>query len=319
LFYFPAGALLCVLATAAYAQQGYPSRPIRFVVPFAPGGGTDFVARLVAQKLGDRLGQQLIVDNRAGAGGAVGVNIVAKSPPDGYTLLLGQLSPLAISPLLEKLPYNPERDLVGATLLASSYHVLVIHPSLPARSVKQFIALARSRPGEILYGSSGPGTNLFLLSELFKTAAGIDIVHVPYKGTAPAALAVLSGETQMLFGGITGVNQFVSAGRLVALGVTSPARSPLLPKVPTLIESGLRGVDAASWYSLMAPAGTPREIVSRLHAEVAHLVATPDYRQQMEKQAFEPLATPPEQFPAFLRSELEKWARVIKTTGIKTD
>jgi tripartite-type tricarboxylate transporter receptor subunit TctC len=232
---------------------------------------------------------------------------------------LGQLSPLAISPLLEKLPYNPERDLVGATLLASSYHVLVIHPSLPARSVKQFIALAKSRPGEILYGSSGPGTNLFLVSELFKTAAGIDIVHVPYKGTAPAALAVLSGETQMLFGGITGVNQFVSAGRLVALGVTSPARSPLLPKVPTLIESGLRGVDAASWYSLMAPAGTPREIVSRLHAEVAHLVATPDYRQQMEKQAFEPLATPPDQFPAFLRSELEKWARVIKTTGIKTD
>jgi tripartite-type tricarboxylate transporter receptor subunit TctC len=312
-----AGSLLVVVATVAIAQPSYPNRPIRFIVPFAPGGGTDFMARLVSQKLGERLGQPLVVENRAGAGGAIGSNLVAKSTPDGYTLLLGQVSPLAISPHLEKVPYDPVRDFSAASLLASSYHVLVVHPSLPVRSVKELIALAKARPGQINYGSSGAGTNLFLVAELFKATTGTDIVHVPYKGTAPAVTAILSGESQMMFGGITGVMQYVSTKRLTALAVTSPKRSPLLPEVPTLIESGLQGVDAASWYALLAAAGTPREILDRLSAEVAQLAANPDYRQQLERQAFEPLTTSPDQFAGFMKAELEKWGRVIKAAGIK--
>jgi tripartite-type tricarboxylate transporter receptor subunit TctC len=313
------GSLLVAVATAAMAQSGYPNRPIRFIVPFAPGGGTDFMARIVSQKLGERLGQQIVVENRAGAGGALGSNLVAKAAPDGYTLLLGQVSPLAISPNLEKVPYDPVRDFSAASLLASSYHVLVVHPSLPVRSVKELIALAKARPGEINFASSGSGTNLFLVAELFKATTGTNIVHIPYKGTAPAVTAILSGESQMMFGGITGVMQYVATSRLTALAVTSPSRSPLLPGVPTLIESGLRGVDAASWYALLAPAATPREILARLSAEVGQLAANPDYRQQLEKQAFEPLATSPEQFPAFMKTELEKWAKVIRTAGIKSN
>jgi tripartite-type tricarboxylate transporter receptor subunit TctC len=309
--------LLLGLATPALAQQGYPSRPIRFIVPFAPGGGTDFMARLVAQKLGERLGQQIIVDNRAGAGGTVGTNLVAKSAPDGYTLLLGQVSPLAISPHLEKVPYDPVRDFTAASLLASSYHVLVVHPSLPVRSVKDLVALAKARPGQINYGSSGAGTNLFLIAELFKATTGTDIVHVPYKGTAPAVIAILSGESQMMFGGITGVMSHVESNRLRALGVTSPQRSPLLPRVPTLIESGLRGVDAASWYALLGPAGLPRDVLDRLSKEVAQLAASADYRQLLEKQAFEPHSTRPDEYPAFIKAELAKWAKVIKTAGIR--
>ena len=311
------GLLLLASAMPASAQQGYPARPIRFIVPFAPGGGTDFMARLVSQKLGERLGQQIIVDNRAGAGGTVGSNLVAKAAPDGYTLLLGQVSPLAISPHLEKVPYDPVRDFSAASLLASSYHVLVVHPSLPVKSVKDLVALAKARPGQINYGSSGAGTNLFLIAELFKATTGTDIVHIPYKGTAPAVIAILSGESQMMFGGITGVLSHVESNRLRALGVTSPRRSPLLPRVPTLIESGLRGVDAASWYALLGPAGLPREILDRLSHEVAQLAANADYRAQLEKQAFEPHSTRPDEYPAFIKAELAKWAKVIKAAGIK--
>ena len=311
------GALLLTVASAAVAQSGYPNRPIRFIVPFAPGGGTDFMARIVSQKLGERLGQQFVVENRAGAGGALGSNLVAKSAPDGYVLLLGQVSPLAINPHLEKVPYDPVRDFSAASLLASSYHVLVVHPSLPVQSVKGLIALAKTRPGEINYASSGSGTNLFLVAELFKATTNTSIVHIPYKGTAPAVTAILSGESQMMFGGITGVMQYVAANRLTALAVTSPKRSPLLPNVPTLIEAGLHGVDVASWYALLAPAATPREILDRLSAEVAQLAANPDYRQQLERQAFEPLTTRPDQFAGFMKAELEKWARVIKFAGIE--
>jgi tripartite-type tricarboxylate transporter receptor subunit TctC len=310
--------LLASLAfSAAAPAQSYPSRPVRFIVPFAPGGGTDFMARLVAQKLGERLGQQIIVENRAGAGGVLGSNLVAKSQPDGYTLLLGQVSPLAISPHLEKVPYDPVRDFAAASLLASSYHVLVVHPSLPVKTVKDLVALAKARPGQINYGSSGAGTNLFLIAELFKATTGTDIVHVPYKGTAPAVIAILSGESQMMFGGITGVMSHVESNRLRALGVTSPKRSPLLPRVPTLIESGLRGVDAASWYALLGPAALPRDILDRLSGEVAQLAANAEYRQQLEKQAFEPHSTRPDEYPAFIKAELAKWAKVIKAAGIK--
>jgi tripartite-type tricarboxylate transporter receptor subunit TctC len=299
------------------AQQNYPNRPIRFIVPFAPGGGTDYVGRLVSRKLGERLGHQLVVDNRAGAGGAIGSNLVARATPDGYTLLLGMVSPLAISPNLEKVPYDPVRDFSAASLLASSYHVLVVHPSLPAKSLKELVALAKSRPGEINYGSAGTGTNLFLIGELFKAATGTDILHIPYKGTGPAVIAILSGESHMMFGGITGVMHHVSNNRLRAIAVTSPNRSPLLPQVPTLIELGLRGVDVGSWYALLAPAGTPRPILDRLSQEIAQLSTDPDYRKELEKQAFEILSTNPDHFAGFMKEELGKWARVIKIAGVK--
>lgn len=314
-----AASLFLAVATAAVAQQSYPSRAIRFVVPFPPGGSSDFLARLVSQKLGERLGQQLVVDHRAGAGGALATNLVAKSPPDGYTLLLGFVGPLAISPHLEKVLYDPVRDFSAASMLASSYHVLAIHPSLPVRSVKELISLARRRPGELNYASAGSGTTLYLVTELFKTRAGVNIVHIPYKGAGPAAIAVLSGESQMLFGSVPSVMPHIRAKRLAALAVTSANRSPLLPEVPTLVESGLRGVDVGSWFALVTPAGTPSDVIARLNAEVVQISAAPDYRQQLERQAIEPLTSSPDQFPAFLKAELEKWGKVIKTAGVKSD
>ena len=310
--------IVLLRAMPVFAQP-YPAKPIRLIVPFAPGGGNDFLARLVGQKLGERLGQQFIVDNRAGAGGNVATEMVAKSAPDGYTLLLGFIGPFAISPHLEKVSYNPVRDFAAASLLASSYHVLVIHPSLPARSVKQLIALAKARPGEINYASSGIGANLHLVGELFKSTVGINITHVPYKGSGPAAIAILSGEAQMLFSSITAVMPHVRANRLLALAVTSPNRSPLFPEVPSLAEAGVRGVEVGSWYALVAPAATPREILMRLNAEIVRLAAMPDYRQQLESQAFEPLSSSPEQFPAFVQAELDKWGKVIKAAGIKPE
>ncbi|MBI3044559.1 MAG: tripartite tricarboxylate transporter substrate binding protein [Betaproteobacteria bacterium] len=311
-------ALMSLLVSVSVsAQQNYPNRPIRFIVPFAPGGGTDYVGRLVARKLGERLGHQLVVENRAGAGGAIGSNLVARATPDGYTLLLGMVSPLAISPNLENVPYDPVRDFSAASLLASSYHVLVVHPSLPVKSLKELVALAKSRPGQINYGSAGTGTNLFLIGELFKAATGTDIVHIPYKGTGPAVIAILSGESQMMFGGVTGVMHHVSNNRLRAIAVTSPNRSPLLPQVPTLIELGLRGVDVGSWYALLAPAGTPRPILDRLSQEIAQVSTSSDYRKELEKQAFEILSTSPDHFAGFMKEELAKWAKVIKIAGIK--
>jgi tripartite-type tricarboxylate transporter receptor subunit TctC len=311
--------LFAAVTTAATAQQNYPTKPIRLIVPFAPGGGNDFLARLVGQKLSERLGQQLVVDNRAGASGIVATDLVAKAAPDGYTLLLGFVGPLALNPNLEKVPYNPVRDFAAASLLASSYHILVVHPSVAARSVKELIALAKARPGDINYASSGSGATLHLVGELFKSAAGINITHIPYKGAGPAAIAVISGEAQMMFSSTTAVIQHMRANRLAALAVTSPNRSPLVPEVPTLVESGLRGVEVGSWYALLAPAATPREIITRLHAEIVRLAAMPDYRQQLEKQAFEPLTSRPEQFPAFVQAELDKWGKVIKAAGIKSE
>ena len=312
-------ALAVAIASGGAAAQAFPQRPIRLLVPFAPGGGNDFLARVVGQKLGERLGQQFIIDNRAGAGGNLATEIVARAAPDGYTLLLGFIGPFAISPHLERVNYNPVRDFAGVSLLASSYHVLVVHPSLPARSVKALVALAKSRPGQINYASSGSGGNIHLVGELFKSSAGIDLTHIPYKGTGPAAIAIISGEAQLLFSSITAAMPYLGSKRLIALAVTSPTRSPLLPETATLVESGIQGVDVGSWYALVAPAATPRDIIMRLHGETARLAATPDYRQQIEKQAFEPLATSPEQFAPFVQAELDKWGRIIKNADLKRE
>jgi tripartite-type tricarboxylate transporter receptor subunit TctC len=308
--------LLGAVAGSTLAQT-YPSRLVQLLVPFAPGGGNDFLARLLGQKLGERLGQQIVVDNRPGAGGNLATDIVAKAAPDGYTLLLGFIGPLAISPNLEKLPYNPVKDFVAVSLLASSYHVLAIHPSLPARSVQHLIALAKAKPGELNYASGGSGTPLHLVPELFKSATGVNIMHVPYKGSSPAVIAVLSGEAHMLFGSITASMPHVRTGKLMALAVTSPNRSPLAPEVPTLAESGVRGVEAGSWYGLVAPAATPKDIIGRLRKEVLAVAASADYTQQLQNQAFEPLTSSPEDFPQFLQTEIAKWGKVIKSAGIK--
>ena len=314
-----AGSLLLAVATATLAQQSYPSRPVRAVVSWAPGGASDLIARVVGQKLGEQLGQQLVIDNRGGASGAIGTELAAKSAPDGYTVLVGGVTELVLNPQLVKVPYDAVRDFTPVSPLAFGYYVLVVHPSLPARSVKELIALAKARPGEINYASGGSGSNLSLVAELFKTTAGINVTHIPYKGGGPAGMAVISGESQMMFSGIASPLPFVNSNRLVALALTGPKRSPLLPNVPTFAESGLRGMDAGLWFALLAPAGTPREIIARLNAEVIKLAATPDYRAQIEKLGFEPFTSSPEKFSAFMKAELGTWGKVIKAAGIKPD
>jgi tripartite-type tricarboxylate transporter receptor subunit TctC len=301
------------LGASNAAAQGYPAKPVRIVVPTSPGGGNDFVARHAAQKLGERLGQQFIVENRAGAGGAIGTAFVAKAAPDGYTLLLGFVGQLAMLPHVEKAGYDPLKDFVGVSVLASSYHFLAVHPSLPVRSTKQLIALAKKRPGQLNYASGNIWTPTHLVPELFKQATGTDIVAIQYKGSGPAAIGVLSGEAQVIVAGTTAILSFLQNKRLIGLAVTSPQRSPNAPDIPTLTEQGIRGVEAPSWYSIAAPAATPREVVARLHGEIVKLAATPEYRTPLERAALEPTTTTPEQFAAFLQAEYDKWGKVIKT------
>ena len=317
-------AVLFVTVAAAAASDSihaaapdYPSRPIRLLVPFAPGGGNDFLARLVGQKLGDQLGQQFVVDNRAGAGGIIATDLGAKAAPDGYPLLLGFIGPLTISPHFQMVPYDPVRDFAAASMLASIYHVLAAHPSLPARSMPELIALAKAKPGALSFGSAGHATPPHLVGELLQSTLGIKLTHIAYKGSGPATFALLAGEVHMIFSSITAVMQHVRANRLAALAVTSPNRSAVLPEVPTLAESGVRSVELGSWYALVAPAATPRSIMARLNAEIAKMNALPDYRGQLEKQAFEPLPGNPDKFPAFVRAELDKWGKVIREAGIR--
>jgi tripartite-type tricarboxylate transporter receptor subunit TctC len=291
--------------------QAYPVKPVRIVVPTSPGGGNDFIARLIGQRLGERLGQQFIVDNRPGGGGSIGTGQAASAPPDGYTLLLGFVGQLAMYPHVEKVTYDPLRDFVGVSLLSSSYHVLAVHPSLPARSVKQLIALARARPGELNYASGNIWTPTHLVPELFKSATGTDIAAIQYKGSGPAAIGVLSGEAQVIFGSVTAVMPHVRSKRLVALAVTSPRRSPIAPEVPTLAELNVRGVEAPTWYAIVAPAATPRDVIDRLHGEIVKVTALPDYRTALERQAMEPRTATPGEFATFLRAEYDRWGKMI--------
>jgi tripartite-type tricarboxylate transporter receptor subunit TctC len=309
-------ALAALAAWPAY-PQAYPVKPVRIVVPTQPGGGNDFMARLIGQKLGERLGQQFIIDNRAGAGGVLGTAYAAKSAPDGYTLLLGFVGQLAMSPHVEKTGYDPQKDFVGVSLLASSYHILGVHPSLPVRSVKQLIAFAKARPGQLNYASGNIWTPTHLVPELFKSATGIDIVAIQYKGSGPAAIGLLSGEAQLIAAGVTALMPYVRANKVVALAVTSPKRSLLAPEVPTLTELGVKGVEAPSWYSVTAPAATPADIVGKLHAEIVTINAQPDYRATLSKQALEPHTTTSEEFAAFLKVEYEKWGKIIKSLKLQ--
>ena len=312
-----AAALIALPLGAAAAD--YPTKPLRLIVPFAPGGGNDLLARLVSTHLGTGLGQQVVVDNRPGASGITATDIVAKSAPDGYTVLLGFIGPLALSPALVRLPYDPAADFTPLDFLAKSYHILVVNPALQVRTVQELIALAKRQPGKLNYASSGQGANLHLVTELFKNATGVDMVHVPYKGAGPATTAVLAGEAQVLFGSIASSLSYVRANRLVALAVTSPQRSPLAPELPTLLESGIADVDVPSWYTLLLPARAPPEVAERLKSELKRVAENREFVEQLAKQAIEVQMLAPGDYAGYLKGEIDKWANVVRKNGIRID
>jgi len=299
--------------------QPYPAKPIRLVVPYTPGAGTDTIARILAQKAGESLGQQVVIDNRPGAGGTIGTEIVAKAPADGYTLLFAPTSH-AINPgIYPKLGYDTQKDFAPISVVASLPVVLAVEPSVPATSVRELVALAKSKPGQLTMASSGNGTVFHLTGELFKDAAGINIVHVPFKGGAPAVAALLGGQVNMTFETSVTLLPHIRSGKLRALGVASPRRIALLPDVPTLAESGFPNLLAENWYGLYAPAGTPKEVIARLYAELDRAIHSPDVREKLAQQGAEIRENTPEQTAAFLRSEMVKWAKVIKDSGAKVD
>lgn len=317
--YFAAIAAAALCAPGYAGAQAYPAKPIRLVVPSSPGGGTDIVGRVVAQKLTESLGQSVIVENRAGAGTMIGNELVAKSAPDGYTLLMG-LSTLAILPAVHKtMRYDALKDLAPVSLAVTVPNVLVVHPSLPVRNVKALIALAKARPREIVAGSAGVGTNPHLSLELFKTMAGIEVVHVPYKGSGPGIIGLMSGEVAMLIPTLPTAMPHLKAGRVRPLGVSTETRAESLPEVPTIAEAGLPGYEATQWFGVLAPTGTPRPIIDRLHKEIISSLRLPDVKQHLAGEGAQVVASSPEQFAAYLRSEIDKWAKVVKAAGIKPE
>lgn len=296
----------------------YPTHAIRIVVPFGPGGPSDLVARAVAQKMSENLGQQVVTDNRGGANGILGTEVVARSAPDGYTLVLGTTGTHGINAsLFKKLPYDTIKDFAPIARLGISNYVLVAHPSLPVRTLKELLQLAKARPGQLTWAAGGGVTQL--AAELFKHTAGIDVVVVPYKGNAPAVTATMSGEVSLIFGGIAQSARLVEAGRLRAIAVSGARRSPVLPDVPTVAESGLPGFEAGSWYGLLAPAATPRAIVERLNREVLRVLQLPEVRDRFMAEAFEVPRDTPEQFAAHIKADVPKWAKVVKEAGIKVN
>jgi len=305
---------------AAAAAEPYPARPVRFVVAFPPGGGTDIIARSIAQKLGERLGQQVLIDNRPGAGGNIGTDLVAKSSPDGYTLLMGSAGPLAINAsLFARMPFDPIKDLAPVTLAASTPNVLVVHPSLPAATVRELIALAKARPGEINFASSGHGTPAHLAGELFNSMAGVKLIHVPYKGAAPALADLLGGQVQLMFSTMPPALPHVRDGKLRALAVTSLKRSPAAPDLPTVDEIALPGFEANTWHGVVVPAGTPAAIVARLNREIVAILHLPDVVERLSGQGAEALGSTPEEFAAYIKSESVKWAKVVRDSGAKAE
>jgi tripartite-type tricarboxylate transporter receptor subunit TctC len=300
--------------------QAYPAKPIRIICPFPPGGGVDITARAIAQELAKLLGQPVTVENRPGAGGNVGAAEAARAAPDGHTLFLTLNSLHAISPLLyAKLPFDPNRDFAYITPLVQFNNILVVGPSLPAKSTRELIALAKREPGRLTFASSGNGTNIHLVGELFKSMAGIDIVHVPYKGSAPAMTDLLGGNVAMMFETIPAAVSQVRSGKLRALGVSGASRSALFPDVPTVAESGLPGFEATSWYGLIAPAQTPKEILVRLNAEAVKGANSGEFRGRMEPLGFEVIPGSPERMAEMLRADRARWAPVIKAAGVKIE
>ena len=315
--------LLVALAMAnvypALAET-WPTRPIRFIVPFAPGGGGDVVGRIIGQRMSDQLGKPLVIDNRAGGGGTLGCELAAKAAPDGYTLLLGNVGPIAVGPALyPKLAYDPVRDFAPVTMIASFPNLLVANPGLPFKTVPELVAYAKSRPGTLNFASAGAGTSTHLAGELFKSVAGIDVVHVPYKGGAAAMTDIIAGQVAYYFGTMPSSMPLAKAGKLRALAVTSLTRSPAAPEVPTIAESGYPKFETAAWYGLMFPTGTPREIVARTNAATMVVLALPDIRERLVHEGSEPLGSTPAQFGAYIKAEIAKWSAVVKAANLRAD
>jgi tripartite-type tricarboxylate transporter receptor subunit TctC len=314
----------CVLAALAISlaahAQGYPAKPVRMIVAYPPGGGTDIVGRVVAQKLGESLGHSVVVENRGGASGNIGTEFAARAAPDGYTILMGNVAPNAINvSLFKSLPFDPVADLVPVSLVASTPNILVVHPSTPARTVKELIALAKAKPGVLNFASAGVGSSSHLAGELFHILAGADIVHVPYKGAGPAMVDVLSGQIQLYFATMPAAMPHVKSGKLAPIAVTSARRSPALPDLPTIAEAGVPGYEASTWYGVLAPAHTAQAVVARLHGEIVRVLADAALRERLADQGFEPVGNSPEEFGAYIKSEIVKWGKVIRDAGIRPE
>ena len=312
-------ALPAVLVTVTAEAQSFPMRPVRVIVPTSAGGGTDITARMIAPKMSELLGQQVVVENRAGAAMIIGSEAVARAAPDGHTLLMG-ISTLAINPWVhKKLPYDTVRDFVPISQIVSLPNVLVVHPSLPVKTVKEFVALAKARPGTLNFASAGVGSSLHLSMELLMSMTGIRLEHVPYKGSAPALVDMMAGQTVALTGTLITVIPYVRSGRLRALGVTSLSRASAAPEVPTIAESGVPGSDVVQWYGLLAPAGTPREVITKIHDVASRAVQEPATRKRFLEDGVEAIGGTPEQFAAVIRDDMAKWEKVVKSAGIKPE
>jgi len=318
---FPVLALgLACNGVLAQTAANYPNKSVRFIAPFPPGGSTDLLARLVAQKLTEAWGQQVIVENRGGAAGTIGVELAARSAPDGYTIVMGHVGTFGVNPTLyPKLPYDALRDFAPITVLATVPNGMAVHPSLPVKTARDFVALAKAKPGELLYASGGSGSASHLAGEYFKLLTKIDMVHVPYKGTAPAMISMISGQTTMTITGMVALMPHVKSSRLKLLGVATMKRLSIMPDVPTINESGVPGYDANQWYGVLAPAATPRDIVAKLHADIVKVLARPDVKERLAADGAEAVANTPEQFAAHIRAEIARWAPVVKASGAKPD
>ncbi len=310
--------LVCTLpGNIARAAEAYPSKSIRLIVPFPPGGPADALARVVGDKVGARLGKQVIVDNRPGAGGNIGMALVAKAAPDGYTLVLAPAGNLTVNPsLYRSVPYDVGRDFAPVTVLAAVPNILVVDPSIPVRNVEEFIAYVKAHPGKLNFASPGAGSGAHLAGELFKSMVGADMVHVPFSGIAPAVTALLGGQVQLMFAGAPAVLQYVRAGRLRALGVASLKRMAAAPDLPTLSESGLPGFDVTSWYGIVAPAGTPPEIIARLQGAIGEALRESDVKQELAALGAEPIANTPAEFSAMIKAETVKWSAIVRNAKI---
>ena len=312
-------AAMAVLTQAAWAQSPYPARPIRFIVPFPPGGGNDIVGRIVAAKLGEGLGQQVVVDNRGGAGGTIGTDITAKAPADGYTMLVNNISLAVNQTLFRKLPYDTLKDLAPVSLIGRQPNMVVVHPGVAAKSMRDLLELARAKPGQVNYGSGGVGTASHLATEMLKLMTKTDMVHVPYKGLGPALTDLMGGRLHVIISTMASALPQMKAGKLRPLAVTTAQRSSFFPDVPTMDEAGVKGYEFSTWYGLLVPAGTPRAIVERLNAETRKALATPAVKEQFSAQGLETTSSSPQEFGAYLRSEVAKWGKVIKASGATTE
>ncbi len=318
-FRLVAAALAVLVASSTAVAQSYPAGPVRVIVPFPPGGGVDGAGRLISQKLSEALGRQFVVDNRPGANGMIGSELAAKAAKDGYTLMVNGANFVTTPSLYSKVTYDPVRDFEPVSLVALAPNVLVVHPSLPAKSVKELVALAKVRPGEVNYAGSGSGSTPHLAAELFNTLANVRMIHVPYRGTGPAIVGLMSGEASVMFMPTTNAVPLVKAGRLRALAVTSRERMPAMPELPTVSESGLKGYESSQWYGLLAPAGTPADVLGLLNLHVMKIMQAPDMKQRLMGEGLVAVGSTREQFAAHIKAEIAKWAKVIKASGARVD